>query len=446
MRQAGYLDEAVIVGVVVHQQRLLAGRAATGVLSHPQRREVAGAAEAPGVVVAAVAVHVHVPVGVDAGVARGRFQLRSGVTRHGVGLAAVKPIVVVGVVGIADAEHRARGASVPGAVGDAAVAPVVVIPLVPADQSASRSALRPAAQPAHAAGGVAGADAAVVPAGQTADVGPGAHVAAGVAGDDAALAAQVLAAVQAHQAADPEVVVGGYRVAGVAGGDDAAVAAGQSAGLGGAVYAARGGAVADGSAGVGADQAAGMAGDAAHRAVEAAVQDAAPQQGSHHAAGVNGVAGHAAGYADVVDFARGEADQAADLFAAFYIDVRQVQVADDAVGVGQPDQTNAVANPPAPIAVGVGAVDEQVADGVVVALEDGAEPVGGADVLLPGEGGPALASVPVGWVAGFGDGVVVVLVKVQVRRQLVAGAARRTAQVPALHRVGRKRRQVAGVV
>ena len=98
---------------------LQAGRRAIQVEVHLQPRVLRRRAEVPGVVVAARAVHAHVPGGVDAGVAGGRLQLGGGVAGPGVGLAAVNHVVVVGVVA-ADAEEALR-TPLEVAVGDRAV-------------------------------------------------------------------------------------------------------------------------------------------------------------------------------------------------------------------------------------------------------------------------------------------------------------------------------------
>ena len=280
--------------------------------------------------------------------------------RRGVNVVVTVQIVPVLVdAGVAGELAQLRGGLAPQSVCLTAIDPVVIVVVVRAEaEGAARGGLVVVA---------VGDGASVIP-GQPAGVEVAGDAACGVAGGDATLAPP-------NQPAD--VNGAGNATRGVAGGDDRAnvVVPGQPADVVVAGNAARG--VAGGDiAPVAPDQAADVAaaGDAAR---DVAGGDATLAPPNQPAGGVSG--------RDV--------------------DARQPQVADNRGGTRMAEQPNVVR---------AAAVDEQVGDGVAVALQGGGE--GSA---LSADGLPARPGV-----VGVVPVAVAVLVEVQVGGQLVAGAAR----------------------
>ena len=187
---------------------------------------------------------------------------------------------------------------------------------------------------------------------------------------------------------------------------------GQTANLGDAGDAARSVAVADVAGGC-PDQAAGILAAAGHadRSVAVAQGAAAPPvevEVSDQAADIPAAAGYAAGSVTAADFAVALPGQGANKAVAGYFNGRQPHVA-DAAGESSSEQA---------YVPGLGPVDVQVGDGVVVAVKIGVVP--GAGSLAP-DGNPAGAPVPVG--VAFVNAAVVVGVEVQAGVQLVAVTA-----------------------
>ena len=363
--QGGDFNEAVAVGIVVRAAGTLGRRGEAAVF---QRRVLAGRSEVPRVIVARCAVHIYIPVGVNARVPGDALQLGGGL--------ALAAAVAAGLVG-------ARGRVVPIAVGDPAGAAAA------AHQPAQNPAGGSASGAVDPAPGVAGGDGGgncaqeVKAADQAADPSVGAvvnvDIAEGVAGDD--LAGQA----GSHQPAGPDHgAVDGYDDIGPAGVDRAPVAAfpHQAAhlGTGAGVFVG------------GPDFAGGAAGSYRAKAL--------PHQG----AGI---------------------DDAGARALAVNIDIGQAHAPDDAAPVHFCEQTDAL--PRDIVGAVVGNIDEQVVNDMAVALKDAA-----VTRSVVADRRPALAGVEkVAGVVGVhgdgaaGDGVglaVPVGVKVQVGYQLVARA------------------------